>query len=98
MVRRASFQASFLQVDPFPFATFEQQRKGHEAEWKPVAGAGEVAYVRINSSRGNLDLVARAGPHVVTVLIDTDTPPTPTVEKARTAAIGLAQALLAKLR
>jgi hypothetical protein len=87
-----------VQVDPFTFASFEQQRKGHAAEWKPVTGAGEAAYERVNATSGNLDLVARAGQRVVTILIDTDVPPTATVDKARAAAIGLTQALFAKLR
>lgn len=84
------------QVDPFPFAKVEDARKQKPAAWTQVPGVGDVAYEE-HTNDVFVNLYARAGQHVVTVQVLTQKVPTNSVEKARHAAIVLAQALIAKL-
>jgi hypothetical protein len=93
--------ASPFQVDPFPWATLEGDAKAHETRWKPFSGVGDAAYVCNDlcngTDKGAVGLYARAGQHTITIRIDSGRAPTATPEKARAAAIALAQALIAKL-
>ena len=81
-----------LQVDPFPPATIEKQR---DQSWQAVKGVGDVAYFRDNGGRWG-ELYVKAGSRVVTLQMDVPT--------GRTAAslqpnlVGLAKALLSRLK
>ena len=91
-----SFSVVTFQVDPYPWGTFEANAKSEGS--KPLAGVGDAAYMTVKTSApAMVGVAARAGQHTLTVRVDLGRSPTQTEEKARSAAIALAQAIIAKL-
>jgi hypothetical protein len=80
-----------LQVDPFPVANFERLF----GKWTPVSGVGDRAYFRDN--RGNYaELAVVAGGRMITIQMDVPTGRTAASIQSNT--VGLAKAILAKLK
>ena len=82
-----------LQVNPF--ARSEDLRKSPGIDWQPVSGVGDTAFFR--GSRGNLaELMVWTGPNHFTIQLGVPTGETP--ESIRPKVIGLANAIIPKLR
>jgi hypothetical protein len=81
-----------LQVDPFPPATLEKQR---DPRWQAVKDVAEVAYFRDNGGRWG-ELYVKVGSRVVTIQMDV--PTGRTAMSIQPNLIGLAKALLSKLK
>jgi len=91
-----SFSAATFQVDAISWSALESDAKKNPA-FKPLAGVGDTAYVTVNTSEQMVGIYARGGRHAVTVRVEISPAfPTDTTDKARAAAVALAQALLAK--
>jgi len=91
-----SYADYIIQVDPFPFATIDAERKKPGERFESVPGVGELAYARENTRIGGAEIFYRVGQHVVTIQMDIAMGQTYATTKPRL--IGLAQALAAKLR
>ena len=81
-----------LQVDPFPWATIEKQRRQN---WQRVEGLGDGAYFRDNDGRWG-ELFAKAGSRVLTIQMSV--PTGRTAMSIQPNLIGLAKALLSNLK
>ena len=93
-----NFSAAGIQVDPFAWATLESDAK-KDPTFTRLTGVGDAGYLSVNTKNERVVVYARAGQHTVTVTIEIGRAfPTDTADKARTAAIALTQALIAKLR
>lgn len=82
-----------LQVNPF--ARSEDLRKSPGKDWQNVAGIGDTAFFRNNRDR-YAELMVWTGPHHFTIQLDV--PTGGTVESIKPKAIGLATAIIPKLR
>jgi hypothetical protein len=82
-----------LQVDPFAPATVDSVGKGKE--FSPVPNLGDAAYFRPNRSY-YAELMVRSGARVLTIQMSVPTGKTP--QSILPNAVGLAKALLAKLK
>jgi hypothetical protein len=85
-------------VDIFSWPPLEADAKKDQS-FKALSGIGEAAYVKVDTVEKMAGVYARGGRHTVTVRIEISPAfPTDTADKARTAAIAPAHALLGKLR
>ena len=84
-----------LQVDPFPVDRVEQLRKEQGQNWTPVQDVGDRAYFHNNRNR-YAELIVTAGTHAFTIQMSV--PTGGTAESVRTNVIGLANAIVPKLR
>lgn len=81
----------YVQLDPFPVANFERAF----AKWTPVAGVGDRAAFRDNQGMwAELALVANG--HMITIQMDV--PKGRTSESIKSNVVGLAKALVPKLK
>ena len=82
-----------VQVMSFRQSTIDRLKKTDKLE--PVSGIGDEAYLRNNKDRYS-ELLARVGPHLLTVQFNI--PTGQTFETTKTTVIGLGKAYAAKLR
>jgi hypothetical protein len=78
-----------------PFARAEELRKSPGKDWQPLTGVGDTAFFR-NKADTYAELMVWTGPHHFTIQLGV--PPGGTVESVKPNAIGLARAIIAKLR
>jgi hypothetical protein len=91
-----SYSDFIIQVDPFPFATIDAERKKPGERFEAVPGVGDVAYAHENTRIGAAELYFRVGQRVATVQMDIPIGQTYATTKPRL--IALSRALAAKLR
>lgn len=91
-----SYADFIIQVDPFPFATIDAERKKPGERFESIPGVGDLAYARENTRIGGAEIYYRVGQHVVTIQMDIAMGESYAATKPRL--IGLAQALAAKLK
>lgn len=82
-----------LQVNPFVRSA--DLRKSPGKDWQSVAGLGDTAFFRNNGDR-HAELMVWIGPHHFTIQLDV--PDGASVESIRPKAMGLANAIILKLR
>jgi hypothetical protein len=82
-----------LQVNPF--ARSDDMRKSPAKDWQPVAGVGDTTFFR-NNRNLFAELIVWTGPNHFTIQLHV--PTGGTVESVRPKLIGLANAIVAKLR
>lgn len=82
-----------LQVNPF--ARSESLRKSPGKEWQNIAGVGDTAFFRNNSDR-HAELMVWTGSHHFTIQLGV--PTGGSVDSIKPKAIGLANAIIVKLR
>lgn len=82
-----------LQIDPFPWSTLEASAKKNKTSM-PVSGVGDAAYFQ--GDRNYASLMAVSGGHTLTIQMGV--PFQSTAEKVRPNVIGLAQAIIPKLK
>ena len=82
-----------LQVNPF--ARPDDLRKSPAKDWQPMTDVGDAAFFR-NNRNAYAELMVWTGPHHFTIQLGV--PTGGTVESIRPKAIGLAHAIIAKLR
>jgi len=82
-----------LQVNPF--ARPDDLRKSPPKDWQPVTGVGDTAFFR-NNRNSYAELMVWTGPNHFTIQLHV--PTGDTAESVRPKAIGLANAVIAKLR
>ena len=78
-----------------PIARAEELRKSPGKDWQPLTGVGDTAFFR-NKADTYAELMVWTGPHHFTIQLGV--PPGGTVESVKPNAIGLAHAIIAKLR
>jgi hypothetical protein len=91
-----SYSDFIIQVDPFPFAAIDVERKKPGQQFEAVPGVGDVAYAHENTRIGAAELYFRVGQRVATVQLDIPMGQTYATTKPRL--IALSRALAAKLR
>jgi hypothetical protein len=91
-----SYADFIIQVDPFPFATIDAERKKPGERFEAVPGVGDLAYAHENTRIGAAELYFRVGQRVATVQLDIPMGQTYATTKPRL--IALSRALAAKLR
>ena len=91
-----SYSDYIIQVDPFPFATIDAERKKPGERFEAVPGIGDVAYARQNTRSGDAEIFFRVGQRVATIQMNVPTGQTYATTKPRL--IELAKAMAAKLR
>ena len=82
-----------LQVNPF--ARSEELRQSPGKDWQSVSGVGDTAFFR-NNRDSYAELMVWTGPHHFTIQLDV--PTGATVESIKPKAMGLAAAIVPKLR
>jgi hypothetical protein len=88
-----NYPTAHVQVMAYRQETLDAARKAYKLD--PVAGVGDEAYVRNNKGRF-AELMARVGPHLLTVQLDIGT--NQTYETSKPSLVALADAFAAKLR
>ena len=88
-----NYPTAHVQVMAFRQSTIDAMRKAGAIE--PAAGVGDEAYLRNNKDRW-AELVARVGPHILTVQMSIG--PNQTYDSAKPSVIALAKAFASKLR
>ena len=78
-----------------PFARADDLRKSPGKDWQPLTGVGDTAFFR-NKADTYAELMVWTGPHHFTIQLGV--PPGGTVESVKPKTIGLAHAIVAKLR
>jgi hypothetical protein len=88
-----NYPTVFIQVMSFRQSTIDAARKAGALE--PAAGVGDEAYLRNNKDRW-AELIARVGPHLLTLQLSIDT--NKTYDSTKPALIELAKVFASKLR
>jgi len=91
-----SYPGAAIQIDVYPFSTFESTWSKDKANLEQVPGLGDAAYFYRNNRAFSAEIAVRVGRRVLAAQVDLDQDET--MDAARTRVIGIARAAVAKLR
>jgi hypothetical protein len=91
-----NYAGGAIQIDAYPFSVFESTWSKDKGNLERISGLGDEALFYRNSRAFSAEIAVRVGRRVLTAQVDLDQ--NESMDAAKTRAIGLARAAVAKLR
>ena len=91
-----SYPGAAIQIDTYPFSVYESTWSRDKGNLEQISGLGDAAYLYRNARAFGAEIAVRVGQRVLAAQVDLDQGES--MDSARTRVIGLARAVVAKLR